>query len=144
RDAHDAAVAGGERRRVEAVVAGGGHQDDVLRPRVVDRVLEVLTEAGTAEGHHDDVGAVIRRPYDPGDDIAVLPESVRIEHRHRHDSYAAVGNAGDPLERVRLCGHDSGNPGAVPARIGGSRGPVENRDSGNHVRGQMGGLRAHA
>ena len=59
RDADDAAVAGGEGGGGGAVVAGRGDDDDVVGPGVVDGRLEGRRVAGVAEGHVDDVGAMV-------------------------------------------------------------------------------------
>src|SRR5437899_9614097 len=45
------------------------------------------SEAGVAEGHHDDVGAVIRGPDDPRDHIADR-KSTRLNSSHLGISYA--------------------------------------------------------
>src|SRR5438094_239640 len=94
-----------------------------LRPRVVDRVREVRAEAGVAEGHQDDVGAVVSGPDDARDDVAVLPLAGNVEHRDRHDGHARIGDARDPLDRhvVGLRGDDPGEPRPV---TGGVRHPV--------------------
>src|SRR6266550_4303978 len=65
-------IAGGIRRAGGAVVAGRGDEDHTFRPGVADRVLQALTEAAVAERHQDHVGAVVGRPDDAVDDVAVL------------------------------------------------------------------------
>ena len=68
-----------------STVAGRRDHDCTLRPRVVDRVLKVGAVPVAGEAHEDDVRVMVRGPHDTLDDVAVLSESVRVEHLHRHD-----------------------------------------------------------
>ena len=72
-----------------------------MGPRVVDGVLQRLAEAGVAETHEDDVGAVVGRLHDARDDVAVVAGAVRAEDLHRHDVHAVVRDAGDAVVVVR-------------------------------------------
>ena len=139
-DAHDGAVAGGERRLARRVVTGGGHEDGALRPRVVDGILEVRAEAGVAEAHHDDVGAVVGGPHDTRDDVTVLTETVCIEHGDGHHAHARVRHAGDALGRHRVGsgGDDAGQPRAVAVRVGEAVPAVEDRGAGDDLAPEVG------
>ena len=126
-------VPGRESRGADSAVAGGGHEDASLGPGVINGVLEMLAEIGIAEGHEDDVGAVIGSPDDPLDDVAVLSVAAGIQDGHRHEPYSAVGDAGYPLAVAGHCRDDSGHLGAVAGGVGEPGGTVQDGGSGDHV-----------
>ena len=113
----------GNVRRRRAVVAGRGDDDHVVVPGVVDRRLEGARVAGIAEAHVDDVGAVLDRPHDAFDDVAVLAEAVGAEDGDRHHADARVADAGDARAVVGRGGDDPGHPRAVAVGVG--RSPAE-------------------
>ena len=123
----------------DRVVAHGRDQHRALRPRVVDRVLEVRAEAGVAEGHQDDVGAVVSGPDDARYNVAVLPLAGDVEHRHRHDGHARIGDARDPLDRhvVGLRGDDPGEPRPVTGGVRHPVGAVEDGRARHHRAGEV-------
>src|SRR5207247_8738886 len=99
------------------VVAGRRHDDGTLRPRVIDRVLQRRAEARVAEGHEDDVGAVIGCPDDALNDVAVLAGAARVEHLHRKDRNVRVIDAGDPAAVIGGRGGDARHPRTVPVGV---------------------------
>ena len=118
RDADDAAVAGRELRRRRPVVAGRRDEDDAMRPGIVDRRLERGRVSGSRERHERDVGAVIGRPDEALDDVAVATRAVGAEDADRHDRDAVVPDAGDADAVVRRRGDDAGHRGPVAVRVG--------------------------
>ena len=117
-DADDFRVARRVVRRRTAVVAGSRHDDNAVSPRVVHRVLQRVRVAGVRERHHCDVGAVVGRPYESGDDVGVLTGARRIEHLHRHDVDAVEADAGDAAAVVRRRAGDRRDPRSVSVRVG--------------------------
>ena len=115
-----------------------------MDPGVVDRVLESVAEAGGAEGHQDDGGAVIGGPHDALNNVAVLAEAGGIQHLHGHDLNVVVADARDSLQVVGAGGDDAGDPGAVAVFIGERVGAVEDGPAGNDNARQVGMCRVNA
>src|SRR5439155_10309989 len=100
-----------------AVVAGRGHEHGAVRPGVVDGGLQGGRVARVAEGHEDDVGAVVGGVHDARDDVAVGAGPVGAQHGHGHDLDAGVADPGDADVVVGQGGHDAGHGRAVAVRV---------------------------
>ena len=126
-------------RRTLAVIPRGRDHDDVLRPGVINGVLQILTEAGVAEPHEDNVGAMVRRPDDTADDVSVLAGPVGTEHGNGHDADAGVADACDPGVVIGVGRNNPRQRGAVAVRIGAPiSGAVKDGNSGHDLAGQVG------
>ena len=114
-----------------AFVAGGGDEDNVLRPGVVDGFLKRIAEAGIAERHQNDGRAVVGGPHHALNDVAIVTRTVGGQNFDRHDLNVVVSHAGDSLLVIRVRGNDAGEPGAVAVFIGEAVGGVQNGIAGN-------------
>ena len=138
RDADDAGIAGGISRGLRAIVARRRDHHDVVVPRVVDGGLQGGAEARVAEREVDDVRAVIDGPDDAFDDVAVLPEPVRVEHGHRHDLDADEADARDADAVARPGGDDAGHGRSVAVGIARRRRPGDEAGAGHQPAGEVG------
>ena len=89
-----------------------------MGPRIVESRLQGGREPGIAEGHEDDVRAVVRGVHDSGDDVGVLSGAIGSQDGDRHDAHARVADAGHLGPVVGLGGEDAGHPGAMAVGVG--------------------------
>ena len=109
-----------------------------MHPGIIDRVLQRKAVTGGAEGHQNDGGAVVGRPHDALNDVAVLAEAVRIQNLHGHDLHMVVPDSGDSLQVVGAGGDDARKPGAVAVFIRCSVRGIEHGPAGHDNAGQIG------
>ena len=77
---------------VVRLVASGADHDGALVVGVLDRLVHDPRVPGGAQGHVDDVRAVIGRPADALGHVGKRAAAAGVEHLHRHDR-GAVGHA---------------------------------------------------
>jgi len=89
--------------------------------------LKSIAEAGIAEGHQDDGGAVVSRPDDSLNDVAVLAKTIGAQNLHRHDLNVVIADSSNSLLIIGASGDDPGEPCAVTIFIRESVGSVDDR-----------------